>query len=152
MCTVVADPPLNLFVEHLSLPTNLLENRHLEWSETNDGVVISSKSLQKKKNLLGVGGGNNSGVVISNKSLCAFCVGGGAPRPVVNSVKYVRTCVHVGLCWGWGETASGIVICSKSVCACLCAHIMKQMYGLVCKSDAFLESRVRQSSCSEIAH
>ena len=45
MCTVVADPPLNLFVEHLSLPTNLLENRHLEWSETNDGVVISSKSL-----------------------------------------------------------------------------------------------------------
>lgn len=44
-CRVEADPPLDLFVEHLSLPTHLMENRGLVWTETNDGVVVISKQF-----------------------------------------------------------------------------------------------------------
>ncbi|CAG5135956.1 unnamed protein product, partial [Candidula unifasciata] len=39
-CHVKADPPLNLFIEHLSFPTQLMEKHGLEWTETNDGIVI----------------------------------------------------------------------------------------------------------------
>ncbi|KAK6175300.1 hypothetical protein SNE40_013791 [Patella caerulea] len=41
-CKIEADPPLNLFYEHLSLPTHIMGNLGLEWSETNDGVVITN--------------------------------------------------------------------------------------------------------------
>lgn len=41
-CHVKADPPLNLLIEHLSLPSKLMELHGLEWTETNDGVIIKN--------------------------------------------------------------------------------------------------------------
>ncbi|ESO95730.1 hypothetical protein LOTGIDRAFT_116621 [Lottia gigantea] len=47
-CEIKADPPLNLFYEHLSLPTHIMGNLGLEWSETNDGVVIMNADTKER--------------------------------------------------------------------------------------------------------
>lgn len=47
-CHVKADPPLDLIIEHLSLPSELMEEHGLEWTETNSGVVIKSECDQIK--------------------------------------------------------------------------------------------------------
>ncbi|XP_067658784.1 calsyntenin-1-like [Haliotis asinina] len=47
-CTIHADPPLNLFFEHLSLPTHMMENLGLEWSETNDGVTVTNADKMER--------------------------------------------------------------------------------------------------------
>jgi hypothetical protein len=58
-CTIRADPPLDFHLEHLTLPEHLMTqfNMHLEGSETNNGLVISSKLPWKLDN----------GLVISSK-------------------------------------------------------------------------------------
>ncbi|XP_076451662.1 calsyntenin-1-like [Babylonia areolata] len=75
MCTVVAEPPLNLFVEHLSLPTRLLENRNLEWSETNDGVVISNADkIENYENVIrNIHYFHNEPSRLSNRTLTLSC-------------------------------------------------------------------------------
>ncbi|KAK7094297.1 calsyntenin-1-like [Littorina saxatilis] len=75
MCTVLAEPPLDLFVEHLSLPTSLLENRHLEWSETNDGVVISNadKIENYEKVIRNIHYYHNKPSKLSNRTLTLSC-------------------------------------------------------------------------------
>ena len=43
-CEIAAEPVHDLFVEYLFLPTELINHQNLEWSETNDGLIISSKA------------------------------------------------------------------------------------------------------------
>ena len=43
-CEIAAEPVLDLFVEYLFLPTELTDHQILEWIETNDGLVVSSKA------------------------------------------------------------------------------------------------------------
>ena len=43
-CEIAAEPVHDLFVEYLFLPTELINYQNLEWSETNDGLIISSKA------------------------------------------------------------------------------------------------------------
>ncbi|KAK7486162.1 hypothetical protein BaRGS_00022628 [Batillaria attramentaria] len=75
MCTVVADPPLNLFVEHLSLPTHMMETRNLEWSETNDGVVITNADkIENYENVIrNIHYYHNDPSKLSNRTLTLSC-------------------------------------------------------------------------------
>ena len=43
-CKIAAEPVLDLFVEYLFLPTDLIDHQNLEWSETNDGLVVRSEA------------------------------------------------------------------------------------------------------------
>ena len=43
-CEIAAEPVHDLFVEYLFLPTELINHHDLEWCETNDDLVISSKA------------------------------------------------------------------------------------------------------------
>ena len=43
-CEIAAEPVHDLFVEYLFLPRELISHQNLEWSETNDGLIISSKA------------------------------------------------------------------------------------------------------------
>ena len=43
-CEIAAEPVHDLFVEYLFLPTELINHQNLEWCETNDDLVISSKA------------------------------------------------------------------------------------------------------------
>ena len=43
-CEIAAEPVHDLFVEYLFLPRELINHQNLEWSETNDGLIISSKA------------------------------------------------------------------------------------------------------------
>jgi hypothetical protein len=45
MCTVKADPPLDLYHERLELPTTIMNefNMKIEGTQTSEGLVISSK-------------------------------------------------------------------------------------------------------------
>ena len=43
-CEIAAEAVLDLFVEYQFLPTELIDHQILEWIETNDGLVVSSKA------------------------------------------------------------------------------------------------------------
>ena len=43
-CEIAAEPVHDLFVEYMFLPTEIINHQNLEWSETNDGLIISSKA------------------------------------------------------------------------------------------------------------
>ena len=43
-CEIAAEPVIDLFVEYLFLPMELIDHQKLEWSETNDWLVVSSKA------------------------------------------------------------------------------------------------------------
>ena len=43
-CEIAAEPVHDLFVEYLFLPRELINHQNLEWCETNDGLIISSKA------------------------------------------------------------------------------------------------------------
>ena len=43
-CEIAAEPVHELFVEYLFLPTELINHHDLEWCETNDDLVISSRA------------------------------------------------------------------------------------------------------------
>lgn len=74
-CTVIADPPLNLFVEHLSLPTDLLKHRSLQWSETNDGLVITNADkIESYENVIrNIHYYHNEPSKLSNRTLTLRC-------------------------------------------------------------------------------
>ena len=44
-CEIAAEPVHDLFVEYLFLPRELINHQNLEWCETNDGLIISSKAI-----------------------------------------------------------------------------------------------------------
>lgn len=75
MCTVVAEPPLNLFVEHLSLPSHLMETRNMEWSETNDGVIITNADkIENYENVIrNIHYYHNEPSKLSNRTLTLSC-------------------------------------------------------------------------------
>lgn len=74
-CEVQAEPALNLFVEHLSLPTRLMEMRSLEWSETNDGVVITNadKIENYEKVIRDIRYYSNDPTKLANRTLTLSC-------------------------------------------------------------------------------
>ncbi|KAH9514163.1 Calsyntenin-1 [Bulinus truncatus] len=74
-CHVKADPPLNLFIEHLSLPTHLMEIHGLEWSETNDGVVIrNADTIPNYENVIrNIHYYHNKPEELANRTLTLYC-------------------------------------------------------------------------------
>lgn len=74
-CHVKADPPLNLFIEHLSLPTHLMEIHGLEWSETNDGVVIrNADTIPNYENVIrNIHYYHNKPEDLANRTLTLYC-------------------------------------------------------------------------------
>ncbi|XP_005090315.1 calsyntenin-1 [Aplysia californica] len=74
-CHVTADPPLNLFIEHLSLPTHLMEMHGLEWTETNDGVVIrNADTIPNYENVIrSIHYYHNKPEELANRTLTLYC-------------------------------------------------------------------------------
>jgi hypothetical protein len=74
-CHVKADPPLNLFIEHLSLPTHLMEMHGLEWMETNDGVDIrNADTIPNYENVIrSIHYYHNKPEDLANRTLTLYC-------------------------------------------------------------------------------
>jgi hypothetical protein len=74
-CHVKADPPLNLFIEHLSLPTHLMEIHGLEWTETNEGVVVrNADTIPNYENIIrNIHYYHNKPEDLANRTLTLYC-------------------------------------------------------------------------------
>ncbi|KAL5015471.1 hypothetical protein ScPMuIL_009741 [Solemya velum] len=76
-CQIRADPPLDLHIEQLSIPEELMSqfNMRLETSETNNGLVISNAdSIDNYKMLLrGISYYNNRAEEMSSRKFVASC-------------------------------------------------------------------------------
>lgn len=93
-CHVIADPPLNLFIEHLSMPSELMETHGLEWTETNTGVVIkNADTIPNYENVIrNIHYYHNKPENLANRTLTLYC---SSQNQRFTSTKFIERLVAV---------------------------------------------------------